>query len=73
MKQDKYELNNALQDHKNRLRLAQKSLELVETELKETQRELARMKRLYEPKSRCANCSGGCVASEINGRVCSPR
>ena len=73
MKQDKYELKNALEDHKRRLRSTEKSLELVETELKETQRELKRMKRLYEPKSQCANCSGGCVASEINGRVCSPR
>jgi len=30
MKQDVYELKNALQDHKNRLRLAQLSLELME-------------------------------------------
>ena len=71
MKQDKYELKNALEDHKRRLRQAQKSLELVETELKETQKELARMKRLYEPQ--CENCTNGCPASEINGKVCSPR
>jgi vacuolar-type H+-ATPase subunit D/Vma8 len=87
MKQDVYELKNALQDHKNRLRLAQIALELMENnydelkghrdeilkDLENAKRELARMKRLYEPKSQCANCSGGCVASEINGKVCSPR
>lgn len=35
--------------------------------------ELERMKRIYEPKKACKNCSGGCVASEINGKPCSPK
>ena len=87
MKQDKYEINNELQGHKKRLRLTQMSLELMENnydelkvhrdkileELTEKTKELERMKRLYENKGKCKNCSGGCVASEINGRVCSPR
>jgi len=73
MKQDKYELKSALEDYKRRLRLAQKSTELLETELKKIRKRLAMMKQLYEPKSQCANCTNGCPASEINGKVCSPR
>ena len=122
MKQDKYEINNALQDHKRRLRMTQISLELMENnydELKahrdkileelnkkkdelekkkeisdrwqdrwrgevsrngeltknidKLEEELERMKRIYEPKKSCKNCSGGCVASEINGKPCSPK
>ena len=57
MKQDKYELKSALEDYKRRLRLAQS--------------EIKRLRDKYEPQ--CANCSSGCVASEINGRVCNPR
>lgn len=57
MKQDKYELKNALEDYKRRLILAQN--------------EIRRLRDKYEPQ--CANCSSGCVASEINGRVCNPR
>ena len=86
MKQDVYELKNALQDHKNRLRLAQLSLELMENnydelkahrdkileELTEKTKELERMKRIYESKGKCKNCSGGCPASEITGRSCNP-
>ena len=80
MKQDVYELKNSLESYKRMLRSAQLSLELIENnydELKahrdEILKELARMKRIYEPKSRCANCIGGCVASEINGKVCNPK
>jgi heterodisulfide reductase subunit C len=86
MKQDVYELKNALQDHKNRLRLAQLSLELMENnydelkahrdkileELTEKTKELERMKRIYESKGKCKNCESGCPASEITGRSCNP-
>ena len=57
MKQDKYELKNALEDYKRRLILAQK--------------EIRRLREKYEPQSE--NCTNGCPASEINGKVCSPR
>ena len=57
MKQDKYELKNALEDYKRRLILAQN--------------EIRRLRDKYEPQ--CENCTNGCPASEINGKVCSPR
>ena len=57
MKQDKYELKNALEDYKRRLILAQN--------------EIRRLRDKYEPQ--CKNCTNGCPASEINGKVCSPR
>ena len=86
MKQDKYELNNALQDHKNRLRLTQMALELVENnydelkanrdkileELTDKTKELERMKRIYEPKKGCKSCISGCHISEETGRSCNP-
>ena len=86
MKQDKYELKSAVEDHKRRLRLTQISLELMENnydelkahrdkileELTEKTKELDRMKRIYENKGKCKNCSGGCPASEITGRSCHP-
>ncbi len=73
MKQDVYELKNSLESYKRMLRSAQLSLELIENNYDELKEELERMKRIYEPKSRCANCIGGCVASEINGKVCNPK
>ena len=72
MKQDKYELKSALEDYKRRLRLAQKSTELLETELKKAQREFARMKQLYEAKISCRSCISGCHISEETGRACNP-
>ena len=86
MKQDKYELNNALQDHKNRLRLTQIALEYMENnydelkahrdkileELTEKTKELERMKRIYEPKKSCRSCISGCHISEETGRSCNP-
>ncbi len=65
MKQDVYELKNSLESYKRMLRLAENNYD----ELKE---ELERMKRIYEPKSKCKNCEGGCPASEITGRSCNP-
>ena len=57
MKQAKYELKNALEDYKRRLILSQN--------------EIRRLRDKYEPQ--CENCTNGCPASEINGKVCSPR
>jgi heterodisulfide reductase subunit C len=41
-------------------------------ELTEKTKELDRMKRIYEPKLSCTNCSGGCPASEVLGKPCNP-
>ena len=72
MKQDVYELKNSLESYKRMLRSAQLSLELIENNYDELKEELERMKRIYEPKSKCKNCEGGCPASEITGRSCNP-
>lgn len=45
---------------------------LLLRELEEKTEELDRMKRIYENKGKCKNCSGGCPASEITGRSCHP-
>ncbi len=72
MKQDVYELKNSLESYKRMLRSAQLSLELIENNYNELKEELERMKRIYEPKSRCANCIGGRLAHEIKSKVCNP-
>ena len=65
-------MNNNVYDLKNQVDFFKRENRRILLEMEQVTLELERMKRIYEPKKACKNCSGGCPASEITGRSCNP-
>lgn len=65
-------MNDNVYDLRNQVDFFKRENRRILLEMEQVTLELERMKRIYENKGKCKNCSGGCPASEITGRSCHP-
>ena len=64
-------MNNNVYDLRNQVDFFKRENRRILLEMEQVTLELERMKRIYENKGKCKNCSSGCPASEVNGYPCS--